>query len=371
MAKQTSAPSYICWHENDFMGDRAVIRMTPHQQLMYRSLCIVARFCETRPYLPDEDNELWLLADADSLEHWKANREAVLVKFHKEIVAGKPMLSQRRVVTDHEAYQQWLNQKSRAGKASANSRQRALNGLSTGVQQSSESIESCEKVKSNAVLSEQQNEEPLHTTVGLVQNSLPHNRTTPELPTRREIMELLGSPIALCDLFEKQILATNPRRSAQGKKEAALRPDHWKKTWLPDFQRLLDSGYTMVELEKMINLAFGKRWLNFTFRPKNIVENHDKLATDLKIPVRDLIPEMTAYEKRAAKAKAISERAQDKLHENSEDEFGTPDGYTDCPECGTCHDSPTEALCYSCKEKQNIASPNEFARIAGATRVVQ
>ena len=93
-------PVYLCWVETDFMGDRAVLRMTPHQRLMYRQLCQVAMFCSTRPYLPDDDNELYLLADADSLDHWKVNREAVLIKFHQEEIDGKPMLAHRRILYD-------------------------------------------------------------------------------------------------------------------------------------------------------------------------------------------------------------------------------------------------------------------------------
>jgi len=84
------APTYICWHEQDFIGDRLVVRMTPHQRLMYRALCQVARFCDTQPYLPDDDNELFVLADADSLEHWQENRDAVLAKFQRITIDGKP-----------------------------------------------------------------------------------------------------------------------------------------------------------------------------------------------------------------------------------------------------------------------------------------
>jgi len=138
----TPSPEYICWHENEFMADRAVVRMQPHQRLMYRALCQVARYCETRPYLPDDDNELYVLADADSLDHWKANREAILVKFQRVTVDGKPMLAHKRVLADAAQYEEWLAQKRGAGKASADSRrQRALDGRSTGAQQSSKGIE--------------------------------------------------------------------------------------------------------------------------------------------------------------------------------------------------------------------------------------
>jgi len=148
----TPSPEYICWHENEFMADRAVVRMRPHQRLMYRALCQVARYCETRPYLPDDDNELYILADADSIDQWKANREAILVKFQKVTVDGKPMLAHKRVLADAAQYEEWLAQKRGAGKASADSRrQRALDGRSTGAQQSSESIERSKEEKEKEV----------------------------------------------------------------------------------------------------------------------------------------------------------------------------------------------------------------------------
>lgn len=149
---KTSSPEYICWHENEFMADRAVVRMQPHQRLMYRALCQVARYCETRPYLPDDDNELYILADADSIDQWKANREAILVKFQRVTVDGKPMLAHKRVLADAALYDEWLAQKRGAGKASADSRrQRAMDSRSTGAQQSSESIERNRKEKEKDV----------------------------------------------------------------------------------------------------------------------------------------------------------------------------------------------------------------------------
>lgn len=108
-------PVYICWVETDFMGDRVVMRMTPHQRLMYRALCQAAMFCSSRPYLPDDDKELYLLADADSLDHWKENKEAVLAKFYLEQVDGKPMLAHRRIMHDWEEIIEFVEHRRAAG----------------------------------------------------------------------------------------------------------------------------------------------------------------------------------------------------------------------------------------------------------------
>jgi hypothetical protein len=120
---QQYQPEYICWHEIEFMADRLVVRMTPHQRLMYRSLCQAAMFCSTRPYVADDDTELFVLADADSLEHWQQNRDAVLVKFRPVEIDGKPMLAHKRLLSDWERIIEIVNQKraaaSNGGKARA------------------------------------------------------------------------------------------------------------------------------------------------------------------------------------------------------------------------------------------------------------
>jgi len=195
----TSSPEYICWHENEFMADRAVVRMQPHQRLMYRALCQVARYCETRPYLPDDDNELYILADADSIDQWKANREAILVKFQKVTVDGKPMLAHKRVLADAAQYEKWLAQKRGAGKASADSRrQRVLDGRSTDAQQSSESIKRSKEEKEKDV----EKPTPASTASEKFPIDTEEHQPLPEVPVgERKILarfsELSGTKLAL------------------------------------------------------------------------------------------------------------------------------------------------------------------------------
>jgi hypothetical protein len=395
MAKSANTPIYILWHEGDFIADRAVMRMTPHQRLMYRCLCQVARFCETRPYLPDDDNELYVLADADSLEHWKANREAVLAKFQRVLIDGKPMLAQKRVLSDHADYQSYLEQKSGAGRASANARApRALNGRSAAVQQSNE-VMSNEKINSTDNTQDRQNSTNVSTLNLLTtqnqnsepENSEPQNLNTSlaPLPTAREMMkdpefrEMVIGPVQLCDFFESVLLKTNPRRITRGKKPADARPQHWEKTWVADFQRLLDSGYSVPEIEKMILYAFGDRWLCFTYKPANLIKNHDKLAKDLKIPVRTLPPEKTAFEKRLEKAQRIADKNA-ALSVGRFECAGGCFGYVDiegefCEDCqshlctggcGTIIAGQPGQICDRCR---SLVGTNEFARMTGAKAV--
>lgn len=121
---------YVCWHENEFMADRHVVRMTPHQRLMYRSLCQAAMFCSTRPHLPDDDDQLFILADADSLEHWKQNRDAVLVKFYPEEIDGKPMLAHKRLLADWDQILEGVNQKRAAASRGGQARAKQMAGTS-------------------------------------------------------------------------------------------------------------------------------------------------------------------------------------------------------------------------------------------------
>lgn len=119
MTEKRYEPEYLCWKEKDFITDRVAMRMTPHQRLMYRALCQAAMFSDWRPNLPDDDNELYLLADADSLEHWKANRETVLAKFTPQEIDGVKVLVHKRLVADWQKHLEHIERKRTAGRARA------------------------------------------------------------------------------------------------------------------------------------------------------------------------------------------------------------------------------------------------------------
>ena len=127
---QQYEPKYQAWREKDFSSDIAVMRMTPHQRLMYRSLCQRAFYCSTRPDLPTDDQELCDLADADDVEHWLTNKKAVMRKF---ILDGDVWYS-RRLRSDWIGITEVYEQTSNAGKSSANGRQRSTNGRWSGDQ---------------------------------------------------------------------------------------------------------------------------------------------------------------------------------------------------------------------------------------------
>jgi len=102
-APQKYQPKYIFWHELEFMGDEQVaMGMSSLQRHFYRALCIKGMFCSTRPCLPNDDNQLWLLADAGSLKVWQENKDAVLVKFQPVEIEGVKLLAHKRLLRDWE-----------------------------------------------------------------------------------------------------------------------------------------------------------------------------------------------------------------------------------------------------------------------------
>ena len=115
---QKYQPKYIFWHELEFMGDEQVaMGMSNLQRHFYRALCIKGMFCSTRPYLPDDDNQLWLLADAGSLKVWQQNKDAVLVKFQPVEIDGVKLLSHKRLLRDWDLLLKDHTKKVKAGRA--------------------------------------------------------------------------------------------------------------------------------------------------------------------------------------------------------------------------------------------------------------
>lgn len=118
MAAKRYEPPYHCWHEKDFWGDREVIRMLPVQRHFYRTLIQAAFHASTRPNLPDDDAQLWVLADADNLEHWMANMGPVRAKFEPFVdESGLPLLAHKRITNDWNQMMDYIAKKSKAGVA--------------------------------------------------------------------------------------------------------------------------------------------------------------------------------------------------------------------------------------------------------------
>jgi hypothetical protein len=98
--KEKIKPQWMRWYEESFQSDVRVRYMKPMQRHLYRALIIQSFYCDTRPYLRDDDEMLWMLADADSKEHWMQHAETVRGMFTPVVVDGEPMLSHGKILRE-------------------------------------------------------------------------------------------------------------------------------------------------------------------------------------------------------------------------------------------------------------------------------
>jgi uncharacterized protein YdaU (DUF1376 family) len=115
---QEYQPQYQFWHEQDFSADEQVAYgMDWLQRHFYRTLLQKAFICSTRPYLPNSDDQLWLLADAGSKDRWLENKEAVMVKFQRVEINGVEFWAHKRLLRDWALLVKYRTEKAKAGRA--------------------------------------------------------------------------------------------------------------------------------------------------------------------------------------------------------------------------------------------------------------
>ena len=122
--KRDFQPIYIPWYEEAFQADLYVRRMTPRQRALYRNLIMGCYFGGERPYLPLDDEKLWMIADAENKQEWLDNKDTVLTKFTITVKDGSNVLANKRVMEEWQILEGWLAQKQKAGLASAAARRR-------------------------------------------------------------------------------------------------------------------------------------------------------------------------------------------------------------------------------------------------------
>ena len=98
------------------MSDPRVRRMSPVAAKTYMMLLHEAFVCSTRPNLPDDDDELELLAWCADREEWLAVRETVLKMFTPEEIDGRRVLTNNRLTKDWSHLQEIREARSEAGK---------------------------------------------------------------------------------------------------------------------------------------------------------------------------------------------------------------------------------------------------------------
>lgn len=92
------------WREVDFVINPHSRKMTNVQRWMYRCLLQQSFTCDTRPYLPDDNSELWLLADCSTQEEWEQNKEPIIRAFRKEVVDGVSLLVDGTILEDYKKF---------------------------------------------------------------------------------------------------------------------------------------------------------------------------------------------------------------------------------------------------------------------------
>ena len=118
---ETHKPRYFCWYEEDFWSDRTVVAMPRQARHFYRALLCAALFCPSRPYLPTDEEELALLADADVAD-WQTHKAVVLRKFTKVTVDSVELWSHKRLMEQWDLVQKGFAKWSEMGKKSGEAR---------------------------------------------------------------------------------------------------------------------------------------------------------------------------------------------------------------------------------------------------------
>lgn len=136
---------YQPWRHSAFKAEIFVQAMKPIERWMYATLLHEEFDYSTRPYLPDDDAILWMLAGCESRKQWDQHKVAVRAMFTSIEVDGKPMLSHKKVLADWSRMQESLAAKREAGRiagiASGKARRTKPNDRSTTVQRNRTTVE--------------------------------------------------------------------------------------------------------------------------------------------------------------------------------------------------------------------------------------
>lgn len=161
-------PQYMCWYERDFQADLFVARgMKWLERHFYRALLQQSFYHSTRPYLPDNDEELALLADTESVEQWLEHKAVVMKKFQPVTIDGVRYWAHKRLLADWRRVLAAAAKASAAGKKSGEARRskRTLDVGSTDTNERSTNVEQ-NKTKGN------QTEKPKETVNQIVNQTL-------------------------------------------------------------------------------------------------------------------------------------------------------------------------------------------------------
>lgn len=110
-------PLYQPWNEEEFLSDVRVRGLTCVQRWMYRTLLQAAFFHSTRPYIPNEDRILWVLAGCETIGQWRENKDAILEFF--DPVEDSKLLGNKRVIEDWQRLEELREKMAELGRKGA------------------------------------------------------------------------------------------------------------------------------------------------------------------------------------------------------------------------------------------------------------
>jgi len=116
--KPSTKPLYQPWNEEAFQSDIYVRNMKPVERWMYRTLLQAMFFHSTRPFLPNSDDMLWMLAGCESREQWVDHKSVILSMF-AAVEDNPELLQNKRVNEDWKTIQKARKRYSAMGRISA------------------------------------------------------------------------------------------------------------------------------------------------------------------------------------------------------------------------------------------------------------
>lgn len=125
--RDNSKALYQPWREEAFRADEYVQALAPIERWMLRALLQAAFVCSQRPYLPDDDARLCVLAGCESREQWDQHSAAVRSLFTPIELDGQKLLSQKKLVEDWERINRVRSARAEAGRKGGSSKSDTTN----------------------------------------------------------------------------------------------------------------------------------------------------------------------------------------------------------------------------------------------------
>jgi uncharacterized protein YdaU (DUF1376 family) len=89
-------PPYLPWYVKEFYSSSGVQQMSRIERYHYQTLLFRAWDCDTTPYLPNNDDKLWRLADCESKEKWVNEIKPIVIEQFRVTDSGNFLVNKRQ-----------------------------------------------------------------------------------------------------------------------------------------------------------------------------------------------------------------------------------------------------------------------------------